>query len=105
MSKVIADNILMEVKLHDVLQARLKGENLSKIARELNIPKQRLFDWVTAKKSPNLKNATEIKKLADYLGLTIEQLLFGETEGSKILSSVIFEDDNKQYRILIERLK
>lgn len=94
----------MEIKLHEVLKEKLEGENLSKLARDLGIPRQRLFDWVSAKKFPNLKNAKELKKLADYLGLTLDQLVFGE-KSSKIVSSVVFEDDKKQYKILIERIK
>ncbi len=94
----------MEVKIHQILQKKLKGQNLSKVARDLGIPKQRLHDWVEAKRYPNFKNATELWSLAEYLGLSFEELIFGEVT-NKIISSVTFEDDGKVYKVNIEKIE
>ena len=93
----------MDVKPHEILRDQLEGVNLSKLARDLGIPKQRLHDWYGAKRFPNFKNVGELKKLADHLGLTMDQLLFGES-GHEIVSSTLFQEGGKQYKILIERL-
>lgn len=89
----MTDNIDMKkVKLHEMLKEKLEGENISKVARETGIPKQRLHDWYAAKKNPRFKYANELKVLANYLGLTFDELVFGEVKESRVLSSVKFED-------------
>lgn len=100
-----ADKIIMEAKISDVLRERLKGKNLSQVARELNISKGLLADWVSARRLPSLRNISALSKLADYLGLSLEQLLLGKTSEKKIISNVVFDDEKRSYRINIERLK
>ena len=41
----------MEIKFHDVIQQKLKGKNLSEIARKIDLPKAVLHDWVSSKLS------------------------------------------------------
>ena len=96
---------IVGIKLSEILKQRLEGENLSKIARELGISKSLLADWVASRRLPSLKNIDAVAKLANYLGLTLEQLLLGKDDGRKVISAVTFEDDQRCYRINIERLK
>lgn len=96
---------IMDSKVSEILRKRLEGENLSKIARELKISKSLLSDWVSARRLPSLKNIEAVSRLADYLGLSLEQLLLGRDSGRKVISSVVFEDEKRSYRINIERLK
>ena len=103
-----AVKVIMEVKLTSVLRQRLSGKNLSKIASELGISRSLLADWVSSRRIPSLRNIESVKKIADYLGLTLEQLLLPSSEDSeeqKIISNVTFEDQERSYRISIERLK
>lgn len=86
------------------LSKRLEGANLSKISRDLDIPSTLLFEWKQAKRLPSFKNLPHVKKLADYFGMTVDELLFGANEGA-LISSVTFEDNKHQYRIKIERIK
>lgn len=100
-----AEQILMEAKISKILRERLANENLSKVARELGISKSLLADWVSSRRLPSLKNIEAVAKLANYLGLTLEQLLLGKDDNRTIISAVTFEDDKRKYRVNIERLK
>lgn len=95
----------VNTNISDILKERLAGQNLSKVARELGISKSLLADWVAARRLPSLKNIQAVAKLANYLGLSLEQLLLAKPQESKIISAVSFEDDKRVYRLSIERLK
>jgi len=86
------------------LKTKLESENISRLSRELKIPKTLLFEWKSANRKPAFKNLPHIRKLADYFGVSLEELLFGEEDPS-LISSVMFEDNKRKYRIKIERLK
>ena len=90
-------------QISEILKKRLGGENLSKLARDLGIPKTLLHEWVEAKRLPSMKNLAHIKALSNHLGLSLEQLLIGEE--NKVISSISFEDDGRKYIIKIERQK
>jgi transcriptional regulator with XRE-family HTH domain len=96
---------IVETKLSEILKNRLEGENLSKVARELGISKSLLADWVASRRLPSLKNIEAVYKIANYLGLTLEQLLLGKDEGRRVISAVSFDDEKRSYRINIERIK
>lgn len=87
-----------------ILQRKLKEKNLSLVARELNIPKTLLHEWLNAKRLPSMKNIAHIKSLADYIGLTLDELLIGSNE-NRTISSISFEDSGRKYRINIERVE
>lgn len=91
--------------ISEILNQRLKGVNLSRLAKELGISKSLLADWVSERRLPSLKNIEAVHKIATYLGLTLEQLLLGKEQEIKITQSVDFEDRDRAYRIFIERLK
>ena len=99
-----AENEMMELKFSKIISHALKGKNLSAIARELDMPRAMLHDWVKAKRVPSLNNIEYVKRLADYLNLSLEEILIGE-ETKKIISSVSFQDDSRQYKISVERIK
>ena len=58
---------------------------------------------------PSLKNIHYVKKLADYLGLTLDEILLGssnkddESYKEKTLANLIFNDDDRAYEIRILR--
>lgn len=95
----------MELKVSKILAQRLKGKNLSALAKELGMPRSMLHDWVKGKRIPSLNNIEYIKQLADHLGISLEELLTGEKNDKKIISSILFQDDSRQYKISVERLK
>ncbi len=65
------------MNLKDQLQLYLKENNInaSQLSREINIPKQTLSNWLGGE---NPRDITQIKKVADYFGTTIDHLYFGE---------------------------
>lgn len=95
----------MELKFSKILSIALKGKNISAVAREIDMPKTMLHEWTNAKRVPSLANIEYIKKLADYLGLSLEELLTCESPDTKVISSISFQDDQRQYRISVERIK
>ena len=95
----------VKTRISDILNERLAGKNLSKVARELGISKSLLADWVASRRLPSLKNIGAVAKLATYLGLTLEQLLLGSQHEVKVISAVSFEDEKRVYRLSIERVK
>lgn len=94
----------MEIKFSKILSERLEGENLSRLARDLDIPKSLLHDWCISSSFPSMKSMKHVKILASYLGLTVDELFFGEQK-KKTISSISFTDSGREYRVNIERLK
>jgi hypothetical protein len=81
-----------------ILNKKLKGVNLSQLSRDLDIPSTLLFEWKQAKRLLSFKNLHHVKKLANYFGMSVDELLFG-TSGPDLITSVMFEDNKKKYRI------
>lgn len=99
------DNNYMSIKnFHKVLQRHFEGMNLSELSRELDIPRSILQDWIQEKRLPSFKNIDYVKRLARYLGLTLDEL-FSERSEVKVITSLIFEDDGRKYKVNIEREK
>lgn len=92
------------MKFSDILKNRLKDKNLSQVSRELEIPKTLLHEWVHAKRSPSFKNIKHIKRLAEYLSLSLSQLLLGEDDRFQVLNSFQFTDNDRKYRVWVERI-
>lgn len=91
------------MSFHKILKKHLQGKNLSQIARELGIPKTLLHEWVQTSRTPSFKNIQHVKKLADYLSLSLNELLIGE-QNENLIKTITFSDENKRYRIRIDKL-
>lgn len=94
-----------KIKLSKVLKRELKGKTLSKVAREIGISTALLHDWHSSSRKPSAQNMVKLRKLAKYLGLTLEEILFDEKNTKRTLCSTTFTDDGKTYRINIERFE
>lgn len=94
-----------EVKLSQILQRELKGRILSRVAKDVGISVSLLHDWHSSARRPSAKNMWQLKKLADYLGLSLEEILFDEKRDREIISSTTFTDRGIQYRVNIEKVK
>ena len=87
------------------LKHALAGMNLSKLAKELSIPKSVLHDWIQAKRKPSLANMNHVKNLANYLGISFEELLLGQAENKQQhLTTVSFKDGDRKYSISITKI-
>lgn len=98
---------MSEIKFFEILSKRLKGQNLSEIARTLDISPQLLHDWVSSKRHPSLKNIEAIKRLASYLDLELEELLLGSKTlpQESLITSLSFKDNNREYVVQIKRVR
>lgn len=94
-----------EIRLGQVLQRELKGKVLSRVAREVGISVSLLHDWYSSSRKPSAKNLWQLKVLAKYLGLSLDEILFDEQKGKQIISSTTFSDRGVQYRVNIEKLR
>lgn len=99
----------MEIKLKDVLKRELKnrGESLSHVARKTKIPLSTIHGWSTGI-LPTARNLHYIKTLADYFEISISTMLFNvveEKSSEKILFSSEFTDENRRYRLVIEKIE
>jgi transcriptional regulator with XRE-family HTH domain len=99
-----------EICLSEVLAAELKNRRLTaaEICRELGISKSVFSGWLAGVK-PSAKNLPMIRKLARFLDLPIEMLLFNAKTGeggeqSTILFSSTFKDEKHRYKLTIEKI-
>ena len=107
-AQIFANKLLSvkkDIKLSQVLQRELKGKVLSRVAKEIGVSVSILHDWYSSSRKPSAKNMWQLKKLADYLGLTLEQVLFDEKGERQIISSTTFTDRGVQYRVSVEKVK
>ncbi len=94
----------MKLRLSEILKKRLQDKNLSEVARLTGIPRQRLFDWSSIGRVPSLKFAPELQMLATYLGLTLEELVLGNSS-RRTISAISFRDGDSLYSIVVEKLE
>ncbi len=99
-----SDNESMEINFTKTLSKALENKNISEVAREVGMSRNLLQEWTKSRRAPSLKNIEHIKKLADYLGLSLEELLIGKAD-KKVISSVSFSDEGREYKLVIERTK
>lgn len=99
-----SDTTYMTKGFNKILKEALGDSNLSELSRKLKISRSLLQDWIHNGREPSFKNIEHIKKLADYLGITLDEILVGKTN-NKVISSVEFQDEGKRYQILIHRIK
>jgi hypothetical protein len=89
----------------DLISKKLCDKNLSSIARETAIPISVLHDWVKCKRVPSLSSIGYIKKIADLLGYSLEEVLISSgTMEKKTLNSTIICDEDRRFKVTIERI-
>jgi transcriptional regulator with XRE-family HTH domain len=97
--------IMVEIKLSKVLQREIGDRQQTSVAKDVGISKQLLNDWLGARRFPSEKNFPQLYRLAKYFGLTLEELLFDiPASNRKTIAQTIFSDDDKEYKISIERI-
>jgi len=89
------------------LRRKLKGKNISAIARDIGVSSSLLHDWVQGRRLPSMKNIHHVKALAEHIGLTLEELLFGvssdEKKNERVITQLTFDDGDRSYKINILR--
>lgn len=94
-----------EIKLSQVLRRELKGKILSRVAKEVGMSVSLLHDWYNSSRKPASKNLWQLKLLAEYLGLSLDEILFDEQGRKQIISTTTFVDRGVQYRVNIEKMR
>jgi len=104
---ILVDYINMAaLKLSQVLKRELKSQKQSDVAKACGISKSLLNDWLAARRLPSAKNLPHLLKLANYLGLTLEQLVFDQNPREiNTIASTRFSDGGVEYRVNIEKVK
>lgn len=84
----------------------LKNKSISQVAKDIDIPKSTLSDWLNSKKGPNMSSMEKVRNLADYLGVTFEELIFGDSlnQESKTITTITFTDENRTYSVQIKKI-
>jgi transcriptional regulator with XRE-family HTH domain len=94
-----------DIKLDQVLRRELHGKVISRVAKEVGISVSILHDWHSSARKPSAKNLWQLKKLSDYLGLSLEEILFDESSQRQVISSTTFSDRGTQYRVNVEKIR
>ena len=84
-----------------------KSLSIKKISSDCGIPQSVLHGWINGT-IPSAKNLYLVFRLAKYLDLNIEELLFGSRinsdEFSEILHSSSFIDEGSKYLLKIQKI-
>jgi len=75
----------MHLKSQLRLYLKVKGLNASQLSKMAGVPRQSLSDWLSG---TTPRNIGHVKKVAMVLGVTVDNLLFGEgqdSEGQKVM--------------------
>lgn len=95
----------MTLKIGPVLRATIEKRRLTlkEISRGTGVPATTIAEWAN-NRAP--KNPLHLQRVADFLGLTIHYLLFGEEDRSEPLTKLIREDFfSGTFEITIKRVK
>lgn len=96
----------MEIKLAEVLRREFKGKELKTLSRDLGIPLSNLHAWINGV-LPNGKNIKNLVKLADMLGMSLDELLLNRRSGrssAEVITTTTFKDGRATYRVSVEKL-
>ncbi|MBP7864183.1 helix-turn-helix transcriptional regulator [bacterium] len=96
-----------ELILRHQLQSLLKENNLSAVAlaRNCGIAKQVISDWLAGSRP---KHIDKVKVVADFFGVTIDQLCFGCTKHLQVQSNsqklAIDQIEEGKYEVIVKKL-
>lgn len=85
-----------------LINEKLKDKNLSAVARSIGMPPSLLHDWVKGRRVPSFRNLKHVKALAQFLNISLSELM-GELRESSVIKEFSFFDGGKEFFIRIER--
>lgn len=94
----------MAVQIGSTLKELLKHRRmtLKEVSKATSVPASTLSEWLN-NRSP--KNPDQVRKVAQYLGVSLHYLLFGEEDREEPISKLIKEDlFNGTFEINIKRV-
>lgn len=98
------------MKLKSILKSLMesKGITLSELAKETSVPKQTIHNWLCGTEPKTLDH---VRSVANYFGITIEGLCYGDTEKTvkKITANPIMEHEEEIkagiFEVVLRRVK
>lgn len=95
----------MELKIYLKQLIDSKGISVSRLAKATGVPNTTIANWL-AGQAP--KNIEQVKKVADYFGISIDELVFGNKSIEKFKSILReFTEDEiyaGQYEVVLKRI-
>ena len=98
----------MSVQLKEVLNRELtnRRETIQSVAKKCRIPLSTLANWKNGM-LPNAKNLHFLKALSEHFEISLSELLFNtkeERSETAILFTSSFVDEQRRYRLVVEKL-
>ena len=97
--------ITMAVQIGSTLKTLLKQRRmtLKEVSKQTGVPSSTLSEWLN-NRSP--KNPDQTRKVAQYLGVSLHYLLFGEEDSQEPITKIMKEDFfSGVFEINIKRVK
>ena len=97
--------ITMAIQIGSTLKALLKVRRmtLKEVSKATGVPSSTLSEWLN-NRSP--KNPEQIRKVAQYMGVSLHYLLFGEEDAQEPIQKILKEDFFQgTFEISIKRVK
>jgi len=85
MSELLTIQLAMDLKKHLRSLLKLRGITAAELARRASVPKQSISDWLGGSSPRDIK---QVKKVADALGVSVDELCFGEKTESRVIEQI-----------------
>ncbi len=95
----------MEIAIGKVLKSIIDERRLTlkEISKATGVPSSTLGEWL-ANRTP--KNPVQVLKVADFLGITLHYLLFGQEDREEPIAKIVREDFFQgTFEITVKRVK
>lgn len=95
----------MAIQIGSTLKSLLKARRmtLKEVSRATGVPSSTLSEWLN-NRSP--KNPEQTRKVAQYMGVSLHYLLFGEEDAQEPIQKILKEDFFQgTFEISIKRVK
>lgn len=98
-------NQVMNIRLSEILKATLaeRGMGVPTLAKRTGISRQTIANWIDGQKPQNIE---QVKAVADYLGMTLDEICFGVIKPKKtILEEHKHEINAGVFEVVLRRVK
>ena len=96
----------MTIKIKTILKKLLNDHDLTaaQLARATKTPPQTINNWLSGQEPRNLN---QIKVIADYFGISVDYLVYGQDEKNSKVSIEKFEDEINAgiFEVVLRRVK
>ena len=98
-----------KLKFQKVLNKELekRGLNANSLSKKSGIPRSTIYSWLSGS-YPDSRTIYSVKELADFFGVSLEYLLFEESEKREetyLVNEIITGKDGLFYRVKVSAIK